>query len=276
MIKRKKHFLFEIGVDEKALKNIVDNIGDYYYEKVELKFEKDGETPKLDRHGTQKKRIIHPSVGELKVIQRKILRRILNHLDVGDFAYGAVKKRDNIKNARQHQGRKFIFTTDLKDFFPSIDHKRVYNMFMAYGFSHTIALWLTQLTTYKGKVPQGARTSATIANLVLASTGKKLVELCANLDIKFTSFVDDLTFSSKTDFKEHVPMLVDAIKAAGFKISHEKTNYKTKNPIVTGVVVKNNSLTLTDVLKAKIANKSGKTKKQIDALDRYVGRIKTA
>ena len=60
--------------------------------------------------------------------------------------------------------------------------------------------------------------------------------------IKFTIYVDDVTLSSANDFKHLVPEFMMILKRSGFKISHDKTFYKTKNPIVTGVVVHNNNL----------------------------------
>ncbi len=49
-------------------------------------------------------------------------------------------------------------------------------MYLLYKFSPTVARVLTQLTTYKGRIPQGAPTSPMIANLVFVKTGKKLEE----------------------------------------------------------------------------------------------------
>jgi hypothetical protein len=47
-------------------------------------------------------------------------------------------------------------------------------MFCDYKFSPEVARILTQLTTYKGRLPQGSPTSSTNANLVFVKTGKNL------------------------------------------------------------------------------------------------------
>ncbi len=275
MVKTVSHLCYLLKVKESELATIIGNIDKHYYEKIELKTEKDG-TPKLDKHGNQKKRIIHPSINRLKVIQKRIQTNILLPLQLPDYAFGAVKKKDNILNARTHQGKKFIFTTDLKDFFPSIRHGKVFEMLCLFDFSPTVARILTQLTTYKGKVPQGAPTSATIANLVFVKTGKKLNKFAQILGITFTSFVDDLTFSAPADFKNKVQFIIETIQNDGFKISHKKTNYKTKNPIVTGIVVKNNNLALSNTFQIKLQNIVGKTPEQINGLMRYAHRVKKA
>lgn len=169
-----------------------------------------------------------------------------------DYAYGGVKGRDNIKNAKRHQGKKFVFTTDLKDFYPSISYKMVFRMFRSFNFSPAVSRLLTQLTTYKGMLPQGAPTSSFIANLVFIETGSMIELFTKENQITFTSFVDDLTFSSPVNFKHKTSEILEIIKLGNFKISHAKTNFKTKFPIVTGLVVKNNSISITKEYKESL------------------------
>ncbi|MEO7922150.1 MAG: reverse transcriptase family protein [Chitinophagaceae bacterium] len=275
MINTKSHLAYIIKVREIEIESIINSIDKHYYEKVELKADKDG-TPKLDKNGIQKKRILHPSINRLKQIQKRILKEILSKLEIPDYAYGAIKKRDNVKNARKHQGKKYIFTTDLKDFFPSIKNRQVFEMFRSFNFSPTVSRLLTQLTTYKGKLPQGTPTSPALANLVFIKTGKKLQEFAAENKLTFTSFIDDLTFSAPIDFKTKANFIIDTLQKDGFRISHSKTNYKTKNPTVTGIVVKNNNLAITPSYKIKILDISGKTEEQIRGLNLYADRVKKA
>ena len=275
MINTIKHLCYTLKVDKKEVESIIACIDKSYYEKVELKFNKD-HTPKLDKHGNQKKRILNPSLNRLKDIQKRIHKNILNQLAIPEYAHGGIKKKDNIKNARKHQGKKYIFTTDLKDFFPSISHKQVFEMYRAFGFSPTVSRTLTQLTTYKGRIPQGAPTSSIVANLVFVKTGKKLQEFATKNQITFTSFVDDLTFSAPSDFKDICPFIITVLQQDGFRISHSKTNYKTKNPVVTGIVVKNNNLSLPESFKIKLQEIQEKTEQQILGLQRYEKRVKNA
>jgi RNA-directed DNA polymerase len=65
-----------------------------------------------------------------------------------------------------------------------------------------------------------------------------LQEYAALNNLTFTSFIDDLTFSSPTDFKEKTQSILDSVISDGFKISHKKTNYKSKLPTITGIIVK--------------------------------------
>ena len=275
MINTKSHLAYILKVREIEIETIINSIDKHYYEKVELKANKDG-TPKLDKNGIQKKRILHPSINRLKQIQKRILKEILSKLVIPDYAYGGIKKRDNVKNARKHQGKKYIFTTDLKDFFPSLKNRQVFEMFRSFNFSPTVSRLLTQLTTYKGKLPQGTPTSPALANLVFIKTGKKLQEFATENKLTFTSFIDDLTFSAPIDFKTKANFIIDTLQKDGFRISHSKTNYKTKNPTVTGIVVKNNNLAITSSYKIKIKDISGKTEEQIRGLNLYAERVKKA
>lgn len=258
------HLAFVLKVEQQEIKTIIDNIDKFYYEQEKIKISKQGKI---------KRRVLNPSVKRLKVIQKRIQKNIFSELQLPDYAYGAVTGRDNVMNAKKHQGKKYNFTTDLKKFFPSISHKKVFEMYRSFNFSPTVSRVLTQLTTYKGKLPQGAPTSPTISNLVFIKTGKKLQQFATENKLTFTTFIDDLTFSAPFDFKEKAPLIIDTIQADGFRISHDKTNYKTKNPLVTGVVVKNNNLALPDSFKIKLQNLDGKTEEQKRGLELYANKV---
>ena len=66
-------------------------------------------------------------------------------------------------------------------------------------------------------------------------------------------FVDDITLSSKADFKNLIPQFLSIIQKSGFKINHKKTHYQTKNPIITGVICQNNRLLAPLGYKKKVA-----------------------
>ncbi len=271
MISTLKHLAYELKVDFSEIETIINNIDKYYYEKVEIKKDKSGQ-PKL-KNGIIQKRVLNPSISRLKIIQKRIQRNILAKLEMPEYAYGAIKGKDNVSNAKKHQGKKYIFTTDLKSFFPSINHDRVFAMYRSFNFSPTVSRVLTQLTTYKGRLPQGAPTSPTVANLVFVKTGKKLKHFATENKLIFTSFIDDLTFSAPIDFKSKAQFIIEMIQADGFKISHNKTNFKTKLPIVTGVVVKNNKLDITDTFKIKLNSTEGKSPEQIKGYQLYAAKV---
>lgn len=270
MINTPKHLAYILKVNIKEAYSIINNIDKYYTEKI-LKEDKNG-LPLIDKKGNPKSRTINPSHNRLKIIQKRIQKNILLKLELPNHAYGSVKGRDNVDNAKVHKGKKYKFTTDLRNFFPSISHHRVFEMFRIYKFSPEVSRLLTQLTTYKGKLPQGAPTSSTIANLVFVKTGNNLNSFAKQYQLTFTSFVDDLTFSSPYDFKGKSSEIIEMIIKDGFKISHNKTNYSRK-PLVTGIHPMNNYLRLPDAFLKKLKDSATKTEEQIKGLLLYKRKV---
>ncbi len=252
MIKSKKHLKSILGHPFNELKELTTKIDEYYYEKKEEKRNDDG-TLKIV-NGKIQYRELTPSKGKLKLIQSRIKNKILCKIDFPLHVQGGVKKRDNIKNAKFHLGKKYHFTTDFKDFFPSITCKMVYEMFLENGFSYHIASVLTKLTTYKGKLPQGTPTSTYIANLVALPLDKQLLEFDFPSSITYTRYVDDLTFSCSNDFQFLTKNIIDIIKKNGFIISHRKTAYKLGPIEITGIETRNNVLKVKQKIMQKINN----------------------
>jgi RNA-directed DNA polymerase len=155
-------------------------------------------------------------------------------------------------------------------------------MFLREGCTSTIASMLTKLTTRKHQVPQGIPTSTLIANLVFKPFGLEIDQLAKEHHIKFSMFVDDITLSSKSDFKDLVPQFLSIIKKSGFKISHKKTHYQTKNPIVTGVICQNNRLLAPLGYKKKVAILSKRLqtnesiKNKLQGIKAYLSIIETS
>lgn len=218
------------------VENIANNLNKYYKEWIEKKLDKNTGLPKKYLDGTEKQRTIRPSQKELKSIQSGIKNKILVSIKLPAAIHGGVKRCSNITNAKPHQGNKYIFTTDLQEFYPNITSQRVYDTFCKLEFSPHFSHWLTTLTTWKYELPQGTPTSTHIANLVFLDTDIKLIELCNANNITYTRYVDDLTFSSQQDFKHLLNTILDIVISGNFKLSYRKTQYKGKQTI-TGVDV---------------------------------------
>jgi RNA-directed DNA polymerase len=261
MIVNIKHLCYILKTDIGTIQRITSDTKSYYISWQKKKFDKNTNLPILNADGTSAMRPLNSTKIELKKIQKRIYTFLLKNVEMPKYAYGGVSKRDNVLNAKQHQGNKFIFNTDLKSYFPSISHKQVFALFRELGFSPTVARILTKLTTYERRVPQGVPTSTLIANLVFKKTGDKILNFAELNQMKFTIFVDDLTMSSKIDFKNKIPAILEIITNDGYKISHKKTSYKTKNPIITGVICQNDKLKLGNSFHKRIA----KLEKQIKA-----------
>jgi RNA-directed DNA polymerase len=205
---------------------------DFYREKKEVSELKNGKF---------KTRLLNPSIGRLKLIQARIKKNILDNIYFPKYIQGGLKGYSNITNASLHLGNKAKFTTDIKGFFPSIKPTQIYEAFCLLGMKADVARMLTILTSYKGKLPQGTPTSAHVANLIFLPVDKQISTFCQSLGITYSRYIDDITLSSKTDFKNEVGTALKYINDAGFKISARKTQYRHVLDI-TGISTGNNSL----------------------------------
>lgn len=262
---------------EERVNYIVEHIDDFYTEFLRVKKDKFGNKklnkPQYSQFGKYWYRTINPPKKELKDIQRRINCYLVKHIQMPEYAFGGIKHKDNILNARYHKGQKYVFQTDLKDFFPYINNKMVYITFVNIGFSPDVASVLTKLTTYHGHLPQGAPTSTTIANLVFIPTGIELQVIAKREGLRFTTFVDDVTMSSQTDFKHVVPEIVQTIISHGFKISQGKTTYRSGITDVTGVKMLNNSMTVTDKFKNALSQEVDDNSPRVKGMLNYKNRI---
>ena len=134
---------------------------------------------------------------KLKLVQRRILRNILNDYKLSEGAHGGVKGRSPKTNAAKHCGKPFVVSQDIKKFYPSVSHRQVAAMFRREFDCGRKTRWLlTRLTTVDGQLPQGAPTSTAIANILLASTVDGPAQQYAEArDVTVTRFIDDFTFS---------------------------------------------------------------------------------
>lgn len=239
-----------IGFKPTEVEFICNNIDKYYKIWIEKKIDKKTEKVKKYLDGTEKKRILRPSQNELKIIQTRIKDRILAPIKLPDVVHGGVKKRNNITNAKPHQGNKYLFTTDLQEFYPNITSKKVYDTFCKLNFSPHFSHWLTILTTWELELPQGTPTSTHIANLVFLDTDIELIKICNLNNITYTRYVDDLTFSSPQDFKHILNDILDVVKSNDFKLSYRKTQYRGKQTI-TGIDVFLNKIDAPEKIKDK-------------------------
>ena len=210
-----------------------------------------------------------PKTG-LKLLQRKILSELLNHIPAHPSAHGFRPGRSIVTNAAPHCGKQIVLRFDLRDFFPSIPAARVYRIFRTFGYPETVARLLTGLCTtrlpgdvwnarpnpaYDGSdhsewqrlanrhLPQGAPTSPALANLAAFRLDRRLTKLAACVGADYTRYADDLTFSGSDDLArkaKRFAVRVAVIAAEeGFTLNYRKTRMmrRGERQHVAGVVV---------------------------------------
>src|SRR5690242_10037963 len=140
------------------------------------------------RNGDQ--RIILAPKHELKCLQRKVLRGMLDRVPAASVAHGFTTGRSIVTNAAPHVGRQIVINLDLQDFFPSITLCRVRALFLSFGYPFPVASRLTLLCTeytreeaeasglFKAvglrRLMPGAPTSPAISNIIAWRLDKRL------------------------------------------------------------------------------------------------------
>lgn len=205
------------------------------------------------------KRMISAPMPRLKKVQYWILENLLNKVPLHNAANGFTINRSIVTNAQPHVGKELVINMDVKDFFPSVHHKRVKGLLQQLGYAEKIATILslicteavTDEVTIDGKnyfvqkgnrvLPQGAPTSPAITNILCFKLDKRLQGLAAKLNCSYTRYADDITFSGSgdTDAQQLVWRIKRILQDEGFVPHPDKIRIMRKGTQqeVTGVVV---------------------------------------
>lgn len=244
MKKRLKDLAFTLKIDKdfllKLSASLNTNESGFYRKWNEPKTD-DNKQPRFE-NGVPLTRPINAPIKKLKDVQSKLLIDVLYKIKLPEYFFGGIKKKDAVLNARIHQGNKYFFLTDLKNFYPSVHFKSVEKALRQEGFYPDVAKLITRICTKEGAIPQGCPTSSFLASLVVYHSCGDLFEKYKLEGLKVSIYVDDITFSSPSDFKPKTNGILDELRNRGLKINFEKTHYCTKNPRVTGIQVKNNGI----------------------------------
>lgn len=188
--------VFEDSIDEEKIRKY--NIFDY--NKTEI--------PKRSG-GT---RTIEEPNPRLKEKQKKLLKKYRNQekLLPSYFAHAFLQKRNIVTAAKPHVGKKYVYRTDIKDFFGSIDiqntlvhtetdpedKEQVTNLAMCFKFEDE----------ENNHLPQGAPTSPFISNAYMRNLDWRLARFCAKpatdrdepeKAVYYSRYADDIFLSSE-------------------------------------------------------------------------------
>lgn len=155
-----------------------------------------------------------------------------------DCAHGFVQKRNVLTNARQHLGKKYLLSLDLKNYFETITSEKVENAFLILGFKPEISKALAKMTTLSGVLIQGLSTSPIIANIVTEKMDNELNSLCIKNTSTYTRYADDISISSNYDLPK-INEIREIIEKNGFTLNDKKTKRfkRGQNQFVTGLTV---------------------------------------
>ena len=191
-------------------------------------------------------RIVYNPSYKLKSIQSWILNEILNKLHVSSCCKGFEKKMSIYDNAIQHINSNYVWRLDLKDFFPSITSKRVYQIFRLLDYNTLISTILTNLCTVDNLLPQGSPCSPKLSNLISIRMDNQLEKITSAHGIIYTRYADDLSFScnSLDSIKITMKKIKTIIRNNGFVINDKKTKFTgpSSRKKITGLIIYGNKI----------------------------------
>ncbi len=176
----------------------------------------------------------------LKLVQRRLLDRLLYEVPPHSAAHGFYPELSIVTNAQTHVRSDWVISFDLKDFFPTTDVEKVRQVLSKYYALEGNTLdTILRLTCRGGSLPQGAPTSPHLANLAFFDGDEWLANLAKKNKLSYTRYADDMTFSGNelpAGFDDQVGQIV---RRTGYRLAGEKTKRMGRHQCqkVTGLVV---------------------------------------
>lgn len=222
-----RHLSRLIGITERSLARIVHETEDHY---------RSFSFPKR-RGGFRTISSPNPS---LKAAQDWILEEILCAVPVHERAFGFVKGRSVVDNARAHLGSRVVLRIDLQDFFGSIKFKRILSFFSDLGYPPNVSYNLSRICTLNDKLPQGGSTSPALSNIVCRRFDEQISEYAVKEGLIYTRYADDISISGES---VHISPHLDEVRKIAllndFSINEAKTllSGSDRKVIITGVSI---------------------------------------
>lgn len=235
-----RHLALLMGVEAATLGYYISNTDQFYTVKSIAK--KNGGVRKISM----------PSYN-LKKIQRWILKNILYNIKVTEYSTAFINGKSILDNAIPHVNKAVVINLDIKDFFPSIDFKRIFLLFYNKGYTKEVSYSITKLLTFRGELPQGSPASPYISNIVITALDYRIGGLSKKYDFSYTRYADDITISGEQKILGNIEFIIKLIKREGFNINTRKMKIleKSERQEVTGLVV-NNSVKVKKEFKREI------------------------
>lgn len=215
------------------------------------------ERPKKNNNGT---RPVEDPNYELKKIQSK-LNKLLSRIVTSEYLMSGKKHSNYIVNAQYHKDNPYIFCFDLSKFFQRATRNYIFKSFVnEFKMSSDIAWLITDLVTIPNKdntdgyIPTGSPSSQSVIYWAYKKMFDKILLIAEQKHLKFSLYVDDMTFSSNKPIRNSFPKTIEKMcTKVGLEINDTKTKYFSKGDYkeITGCVI-----TLSSVL--KVPNKRRK------------------
>lgn len=175
--------------------------------------------------GNLKRRIDAPVVA-LKVIQKWAGYHLANNIKFAPSVVGFVPGISTVQAAAKHCGSRWLFTTDIENFFPTTSEDLVASSLRSYGYSMRGSDLFARLACYNGFLAQGSPASPVLSNMCFREADKAIDEYASLHGLTYTRYADDIAISGKGDIPADIAEFVTKIVTGyGWKISAKKTRF---------------------------------------------------
>lgn len=205
-------------------------------------------------------RVLHEPIGPLKDAQTRIAKILTATYSFHDAATAYVPERSHVHHALRHSGATHALKLDIKNFFDNITSRHVLRALARtphtrsilvpmgitnaeyqflkthpesvpnpfYGFSEQGRLTIVKLCTRKDRLPQGAPSSPSLANLVAHTLDRNLSSLRFK-GLTYTRYADDIVVSQASpqmewDLDEILNHVKQWLQYEGWKLNAAKTD----------------------------------------------------
>lgn len=191
----------------------------------------------FDIHQGEKTRQVEVPKVVLERIHRRLFR-LLERLDKPDYLHSGLKGRSYITNAKVHTGVVPLVKLDIKKFYPNVQGDRVARFFTGrLQCSPDVAGLLTNLCTFENHVPTGSPVSQLLSYFAAKPLFDELEQLSRELGVRFTCYVDDLTFSGPAATPAFLWTVKQVVHRHGFRYHKERCFGARDKKLVTGVLL---------------------------------------
>ncbi|MDS1310548.1 reverse transcriptase family protein [Marinobacter xiaoshiensis] len=173
----------------------------------------------------------------------KRLNSLLNRIEKPDYLMSGVRGRSHVDNAKRHLGHHAVVKVDIKKFYPSTTKSIVSRgLRKTFRCSEDIAETLAELSTVRSYIPTGSPLSQSMAFMVNLPAFNHINAYSRSRNLRFTLYVDDLTFSGEKIPKDFVSYVQNYLKNSRGYGSHKIRRYSASTEkVITGVVLDGNN-----------------------------------
>ena len=203
---------------------------------------------KITINGKKKKRIVYVPSKELKTVQYWLVHHIFNKCKTSEYCT-AYKQGMSIKNnAEKHSKNNYILHMDIKNFFPSVNNKKLITALINndLNLSKKDIVTICRYSLYQSRyLVIGSVCAPIIANIIMYDFDKELANMLKKSgNYTYTRYSDDIIVSSKDYIDEGIVDTIEGLlNKYGFEVNKKKTHFMSRNMKrnVTGISIDNNT-----------------------------------